>query len=211
MDTLRVAEMFTSIQGESTQAGRPCFFVRLSGCNLRCAYCDAPQSRAPGRRVSVREIAARAASSRVLCVLVTGGEPLLQEGCCALLRALCALPRRQVMLETNGSVDISPVPDGVAIVMDIKCPGSGAAGSFDECNLARLRKDSEVKFVVSDRADFDWAVAFAESRGLWGMCRAVLFAPAAGRVEDRELAQWVLGDAPQARFQPQLHRLLKLR
>jgi 7-carboxy-7-deazaguanine synthase len=212
METVRVSEMFTSIQGESTYAGWTCFFVRLAGCNLHCAYCDTPQAReATGNETAVSEIVDRAAAARAAMVEITGGEPLVQEGFPALARALLAGAGKTVLVETNGSRDLSLIPDGAIAIVDIKTPGSGEADSFDAANLDRLRPYDEIKFVLCDRPDYEWAARRVRERELTHRCRAVHFSPAWGALDPRELAGWMIEDGLDVRLQVQLHRTLGMR
>ena len=211
MGSVNVCETFLSIQGESTYAGVPCFFIRLSGCNLRCRYCDTPYAYEPGEDVAVSELVRRAAASPATMVEVTGGEPLLQAGFPELASALRDGCARPVVVETNGSLSLSLVPEGVGAVVDVKCPGSGEAGTTDPGNMERLRPYDEVKFVLSDRADYEWSRSFlARHAGLSG-CRAVLFAPASGRLAAEQLAEWILDDGLAVRLQVPLHKILGVR
>jgi len=206
--TVAVCETFESIQGESTFAGLSCFFVRLSGCNLRCRYCDTTYAYGPGRPVAVGDLAAAAAASRAAIVEVTGGEPLLQNGFAELaveLRDRCGRP---VLVETNGSLDISVVPREVVAVMDVKCPGSGEAERMDWANLGRLRPYDEVKFVLMDRADYEWARSVVAKHNLAAACRAVLLSPAWGRLDPARIGEWMLEDGLRARLQVPLHKAL---
>lgn len=206
-----VAETFTSIQGESTWAGYPCFFVRLSGCNLRCHYCDSSHSYPRGRKRSIAALARQFAASSAAIAEITGGEPLAQPGFRALALAVCDAGKgRPVLVETNGSKDISVVPDGVIAVMDIKCPGSGEAESMDFGNLSRLRPHDEVKFVISDRRDFVWARRLVMKHKLAGLCHAVLFSPVQERLPASRLAGWVVEAGLPVRVQVQLHKVLEM-
>ncbi len=210
--TVRVVETFTSIQGESTRAGLPCWFVRLAGCNLRCRYCDtrAAQDAGAGEERAVAALAAAWRGSRAAMAEITGGEPLLQAGFPALAQALREADARPVLVETNGSCDLSLIPPGVTAIVDVKGPGSGAGGSFDSANLERLRPGDEVKFVVGDRADFDWAAGFVRRHGLVDRVAAVLFAPEWGRLAPGALGQWILEEGLAVRLQVQLHRVAGL-
>ena len=208
-DSLQVCETFGSIQGESTFAGRPCFFIRLTGCNLRCSYCDTTYAFTGGQSKTIPQLVDEFRASGLTLVEVTGGEPLIQPGTPALLKALQAVrPDAIVLVETNGSQDIAVVPPGVVAVMDIKCPASGVGDAVDWQNLERLRPQDEVKFVISDRADFDWAVRIVNDHRLASKCRAVLFSPVLGRVEPAALAEWLLAARVPARLNLQLHKLM---
>ncbi len=201
---MKVTEIFHSIQGESSQAGRPCVFVRLSACDLRCRWCDTAYAFSGGRPMSVDAVLAEALAFDCPLVEVTGGEPLLQpetpELCRRLLGAGC-----EVMLETGGHRDISILPEGVRIILDVKCPGSGESGKVLWENLDRLPPDGEVKFVLSDRADYLWAREVVLTRGL-AKRRVVLFAPVFGELPYEDLAAWILEDGLGARLQIQIHK-----
>lgn len=210
-ETVAVSEIFTSIQGESTWAGFPCFFVRLAGCNLACAYCDTPQARDAGIQMPIAALIEQFKASRAAIAEITGGEPLLQDGFATLAAALRDVGSRPVLVETNGSRPLSLVPEGVISIVDVKTPGSGECGSFDLANIGRLRPRDEVKFVLTDRADYEWARAWAAKHELGRRCAAVLFSAAAGRLAAAELARWMIEDGLQARLQVQLHRVLGMK
>jgi len=211
-DPLQVCETFVSIQGESTFAGCPCFFIRLTGCNLRCSYCDTTYAFAGGQPKTIPQLVDEFRVLGLTLVEVTGGEPLIQPGTPALLQALRdARPGAVVLVETNGSQDISVVPPGVIAVMDLKCPASGTGAAFDWQNLERLRPQDEVKFVISERADFDWAVRIVNEHAIASKCHAVLFSPVSGRVEPAALAEWLLAARVPARLNLQLHKLAGFR
>lgn len=208
MASVEVAETFASIQGESTFAGRPCFFVRLARCNLRCRYCDTRRAWKPGRAREVSQLAAEFRRSGLGLAEVTGGEPLLQAGTPALIRALLKTGRGAVLVETNGSLDIGLVPRGAVTIMDVKCPSSGAAEAMRWANIGRLKPCDEVKFVIGDRADYTWARAVVRRCDLARRCRAVLFSPARGRLDPARLAGWILRDRLPCRLNLQLHKFL---
>jgi len=203
---LYVTEIFRSIQGESSFAGLPCTFVRLSGCNLRCRYCDTTYAYEQGDGMTIPAIVDRVEELGGLLVEVTGGEPLQQEETPALIRAL-AERGLTVLLETNGTLPVPRIA-GCRVIMDLKCPGSGESGRICRDSVKRLGEGDEVKFVLCDRGDFDWAVetvrefAFA-SRGI-----TVLFSSVAGRLDPAELADWILQSGVEARLQIQLHKVL---
>lgn len=204
-----VTEVFASIQGESTWAGLPCFFVRLSGCNLRCGYCDTTHAYPQGRKTSVALLVKRFAASAAALAEITGGEPLAQPGFRDLAAGLAKVAKgRPVLVETNGSLDISVIPADVIAVMDVKCPGSGESAAMDPGNLARLRLRDEVKFVVGDRRDFDWARRLVVKHKLHERCHAVLFSPVHGKLGAETLASWVLSSGLPVRVQCQLHKVL---
>ena len=204
---MKVTEIFLSIQGESIWAGYPCVIVRTTRCHLRCVWCDTDYAFYGGRDMSIDEIVAEVERIGKGCKLVelTGGEPLLQEEIGPL--ADCLLERGYTVLcETSGSLDVSVLPSDVIKIMDIKCPGSGEVEKNHWGNLDRLAPDDEVKFVVRDRADYDWALAVIRERGL--ARRKLLFAPVWGELEPRELAGWMLEDNVPARLQMQLHKYI---
>ncbi len=206
MVTLQVSEIFSSIQGESHWAGYPCTFVRLAGCNLDCAYCDTRYARQGGTPMPLEEVLRAVAREGLGTVEVTGGEPLVQPGTPALLEALLEEGRR-VLLETNGSLPLDPVPPGVHVIMDLKTPGSGMADRNRWENLSALRPTDEVKIVCRDRADYAWAVEVIRTRGLAGRVKVSL-SPVWGRLDPALLAGWMLDDRLDVRLQVQLHRIL---
>jgi 7-carboxy-7-deazaguanine synthase len=210
-NTVQVFETFTSIQGESTFAGLPCFFIRLAECNLRCCYCDTMRAWRGGRAIAIAALVKRAKADKAPLVEITGGEPLLQPGFPALARALRDRTGKTVLVETNGSLDISCVPNHVIAIVDIKCPGSGEAESVEWGNVERLRPYDEVKFVIGNRADYKWAKDVTTRCQLWSRCSAVLFSPVLKKLKAGQLAAWILKDRLPVRIQPQLHRLIGMR
>jgi 7-carboxy-7-deazaguanine synthase len=205
---LRISEIFRSIQGETSYAGMPCVFVRTAGCNLHCRWCDTAYARVEeGTTRAVPEIAEDVQSLGPGLVCITGGEPLLQaEAVCALTEELLSAGRT-VLIETNGTQDLSPLPAGAVVIMDVKCPGSGESGKTFPANIARLRPRDEVKFVIADRADFDWSTGFVMRYDLLHG-PTVLFAPVSGSVSGAELAEWILESGLNVRLQLQLHKIL---
>ena len=204
---LTVTEIFRSIQGESAWAGWPCVFVRLAGCNLRCRYCDTAYAYAGGTPRSVSGILADVAAFGPGLVEVTGGEPLLQPETPQLLEQLCN-SRPVVLLETNGSLALPAGPRPYHTIMDLKCPSSGESARMEFANLRRLRPGDNLKFVVADRTDFDWACArFREAE--FDPCAVTpLVSPVAGAADPAELAEWILESGLPLRLQLQLHRVL---
>lgn len=209
--TLTVTETFLSIQGESTYAGLTCFFIRLTGCNLRCRYCDATYAYEGGRETSVADLVSQACSSGAAVIEVTGGEPLIHGGFALLAERLRDESSRPVLVETNGSLDISVIPEGVHAIVDMKCPGSGESDRMDLQNLGRLRPTDEVKFVVSDRRNYEWARELVTSGAISSRCKSVLFSPAWGLIDAGQLASWIVEDHLPVRLQLQLHKLLNVR
>ncbi len=203
---LRVNEIFHSIQGESSHAGRPCVFVRLTGCNLRCVWCDTAYAFHQGSAWTVDEVVDRVATYACKLVEVTGGEPLLQPEAIDLMRALLARGH-DVLLETGGSLPIEPVPEGVQRIVDVKCPGSGESDRNRWENLDALRPGDELKFVIADRTDYDWAVGVLRSRALHERA-PVLFSAVQESTLAGELARWVLDDRLPVRVQLQMHKVL---
>lgn len=210
MASVEVTETFASIQGESTFAGRPCFFVRLARCNLRCRYCDTRRAWRPGRMRSVSQLAAAFRRSGLALAEVTGGEPLLQAGTPALVTAFLKVDRGPVLVETNGSFDIAIIPRGAVTIMDIKCPSSGAEHAMLWRNIGRLRPRDEVKFVISDRKDYDWARGIVRRHDLARRCHAVLFSPVPGRLSPARLGGWLVRDRLPCRLNLQLHKLIRM-
>jgi 7-carboxy-7-deazaguanine synthase len=205
---MKVKETFVSIQGESTFAGFPCFFIRLSGCNLRCSYCDTASAYVGGVRRTIPSLVESFRQSGLPVTEITGGEPLLQKKTPDLAAALLEAGARAVLVETNGSLDIGGLPPGSVAVVDVKCPGSGMGDSFNLANLDRLRRHDEVKFVLSDRLDFEWAAGFVKRHELVGRCGAVLFSPVMGRLDPKMLAGWLVEAKLPVRLQIQLHKTL---
>ncbi|MEJ2345073.1 MAG: 7-carboxy-7-deazaguanine synthase QueE [Gammaproteobacteria bacterium] len=203
---LRVNEIFLSLQGESRTVGWPTVFVRLTGCPLRCAYCDTAYAFHEGTWMPLDEVLAAVDSYRTHHVTVSGGEPLAQRSCLPLLTALCDRGY-EVSLETSGALDVCGVDSRVVRVMDLKTPGSGEEGRNRYRNLDCLSQHDQVKFVVCDRGDYEWAREQLRRRQLSERCE-VLLSPAYGRLEARTLAEWILEDRLPVRFQIQLHKLL---
>jgi 7-carboxy-7-deazaguanine synthase len=203
---LKVNEIFYSIQGESTYSGLPCVFVRLTGCNLRCSYCDTTYAYDEGSLLAPETIVERVKSFSCGLVEITGGEPLFQSGTPDLVRTLLR-DHLTVLVETNGSMNIDLLPEGAVRIFDVKCPGSGCAETNDWKNLERLRPTDQVKWVVSDRDDFDWAMRMVKQNDLCRKC-TVLFSPAAGQLPPNRLAEWILNEKLVMRLQLQLHTIL---
>ena len=204
---LTVNEIFLSLQGESTWAGLPCVFVRLTACDLRCTYCDTAYAFTEGKRRSLAEVLAAALAFDCPLVEVTGGEPLLQPAALPLMAALCDAGRT-VLLETSGAHDISRVDPRVHRIMDLKTPGSGESGRNLWANLPHLTPRDEVKFVIGSREDYVWAREKTLHFDLPQRVKAVLFSPVFGRIEPAEIASWILEDKLNVRFQIQLHKIL---
>jgi 7-carboxy-7-deazaguanine synthase len=204
--TLVVHEIYRSLQGESTFAGLPCVFVRLTACHLRCGYCDTRHAFHEGETMTLDAVVERALGLGDGLVEVTGGEPLLQPEALPLLARL-ADAGRTVLLETSGAVDITPVDPRVRIILDVKTPGSGEVAANLWSNLDRLKPTDEVKFVICDRPDFDWSVGQVVARGLTGRC-PVHFGPAFGSINPADLAGWILETRLPIRLQLQQHKIL---
>jgi 7-carboxy-7-deazaguanine synthase len=203
---LKINEIFYSIQGESSLAGRPCTFIRLAGCNLRCSYCDTDYAYSNGILMNVDQVLRTVAKHDCPLVLITGGEPLMQEESLVLMDKLIEL-EYQVMLETNGSLPVQNVPEGVLLVMDIKCPGSGEMEKNLYTNIDYLGAADNCKFVISDRRDYEWASDVIFDYGINELCE-VLMSPCHGKIEPRELAEWILKDHMPVRLQLQLHKMV---
>jgi 7-carboxy-7-deazaguanine synthase len=201
-----VHEIYRSLQGESTFAGCPCVFVRLTACHLRCTYCDTPHAFQQGEILTLDDVLERALALGDELVEITGGEPLLQEEVFPLMTRL-ADAGRTVLLETSGALDIAPVDPRVHVILDIKTPGSGEVEANLWSNLERLKGSDEMKFVVCDRIDFDWSVAQVRTHRLLGRC-PIHFSAAFGRVNPAELAAWILETRLPIRLQLQQHKIL---
>jgi 7-carboxy-7-deazaguanine synthase len=203
---LRITEIFHSIQGEADAVGWPTVFVRLTGCPLRCRWCDTAYAFQGGERLAVDEILARVAAYGTRHVCVTGGEPLAQRECLALLTALCDAGH-EVSLETSGALDVAQVDPRVRKVVDLKCPASGESDRNLWSNLKHLGPRDQLKFVIADRADYEWARARTAEHALAARCQ-VLYSPVADELPPATLAEWILADRLPVRFQVQLHKLL---
>lgn len=204
--TLRVTEIFHSLQGESTRAGLPTVFIRLAGCPLRCSWCDTTYAFTGGKTMAVSAILEQVAAFGCPTVCVTGGEPLAQPNCLALLTALCDAGY-SVSLETSGALDISGVDPRVSRIVDLKAPDSGEAERNRWENLGVLRQSDEIKIVLASRADYEWAKSALAERRLNEIC-PVLLSPVWGRLPPPQLADWILADRLPVRFQLQLHKML---
>jgi 7-carboxy-7-deazaguanine synthase len=203
---LQVSEIFYSLQGESVTVGLPTVFIRLTGCPLRCSYCDTDYAFTGGQAMEVPQILDRVAAYEAAYVTVTGGEPLAQEGCRELLTSLCDADY-QVSLETSGALDLASIDPRVVLVMDIKTPASGEAEQNLPANIELLRASDQIKFVICGRADYLWAREQLQERDLVHRCQ-ILFMPAHGIQEPQDLAEWILEDRLPVRFQLQLHKQL---
>ena len=203
---MKVCEIFTSIQGESTFAGVPCTFIRMAGCNLRCSYCDTVYAYEEGAELSGEEIVKRIQAAGLKTVEITGGEPLLQPGVSPLVKSLLDLGYR-VLIETNGSQDIQGIDRRAVIILDIKTPGSGMSGKAKLSNLHFLKPEDEVKFVITDRKDYEWSRSFVREHSLEGRCK-VLFSPAFGMLDPQDLSRWILEDRLEVRLNLQLHKYI---
>ncbi len=206
-DTLVIHEIYRSVQGESSFAGRPCAFVRLTGCNLRCSWCDTPQAFTGGTRMARSDVARRALSLATPLVLVTGGEPLLQPAVLPLMRDLCDAGKT-VLIETSGERDIAGVDPRVHRIVDLKAPGSGESQRNRWANLALLAPRDEIKIVLRDRSDYEWARDVIAREHLAERVNAVLLSCVHGVLEPRALCEWVLADALPVRVQLQLHKYI---
>ena len=205
-DSLRVTEIFHSIQGESSRIGLPTVFVRLTGCPLRCVWCDTAYAFSGGESLTIADIVQRVAAFDCATVCVTGGVPLAQQNCLPLLATLCDAGH-SVSLETSGALDIGGVDPRVARIVDLKAPGSGEMSKNRWENLDLLTAGDELKFVLASREDYDWALSACRQRRLFERC-PVLFSPVQGQLDPALLAQWILDDRLPVRFQLQLHKVL---
>jgi 7-carboxy-7-deazaguanine synthase len=211
---MQVTEIFRSIQGESTYAGLPCIFVRLTGCNLRCTWCDTAYAFYGGRTMSVDEalevvrgFSEESGRRRVNLVEITGGEPLLQKEVIPLTERLLE-HGYQVLVETSGERFIGNLPPAVIRIVDVKCPGSGEGGTFCMENLKALNSRDQLKFVLADRQDYEWARDFLRQHRLEETVEAVIFSPVFGQLEPRPLAEWILADGLPVRLGLQLHKFI---
>lgn len=204
--TLRISEIFFSLQGETSRVGLPTVFIRLTGCPLRCGYCDTAYAFTGGENISIAGILDQVARYKTKYVTVTGGEPLAQKACLVLLTALCDA-QYSVSLETSGAMELSNVDTRVCKVMDIKTPGSGEVTKNNWLNLAHLTQHDEIKFVLCDEADYQWACEIMHTKQLHSIC-PILFSPVYSSLDPAMLAAWILRDALPVRMQIQMHKLL---
>ena len=203
--SLRITEIFCSLQGEARTVGLPTTFVRLTGCPLRCGYCDSEYAFFGGRRFDLVEILSEVEKQGARHVCVTGGEPLAQPDSLALLSALCD-EGYKVSLETSGAMDVSDVDQRVDIVMDLKTPASGEVEKNLYDNIAKLGTKDQIKFVICNKSDYEWAKFKCDELGLEGRVGEILFSPSYGQVAPADLANWILSDRLNVRFQMQLHK-----
>lgn len=203
---LKIHEIFHSLQGESSRVGLPTVFVRLTGCPMRCVYCDTAYAFSGGSNIEIADILAKVAEFGTQYVTVTGGEPLAQKDCHVLLKELCDVGYN-VSLETGGAIDIEPVDKRVSVILDIKTPGSGEVDNNLWANLTYLKPQDEVKFVLCSREDYEWAKALLSTHKINEKC-PVLFSPVYSQVNPTALAEWVLADKLPVRMQVQLHKIL---
>ncbi|MEJ2696167.1 MAG: radical SAM protein [Candidatus Sulfobium sp.] len=204
---MKVCELFTSIQGESTYSGLPCVFVRLTGCNLRCSYCDTQYSYDGGDEMEVADIVERIKEAGVNLVEVTGGEPLLQGDETLRLIGILLEEGYRVLVETNGSKSVRDIDSRAVVILDVKTPGSGMNAEMDFSNFEHIRPSDEVKFVICDRADYDWSKKLITDHSLEGKC-TILFSAAIGRLAPRQLADWVLQDGLDVRLNVQIQKYI---
>lgn len=204
---LTINEIYTSIQGESTHAGRPCTFVRLTACDLRCTWCDTPYAFTGGRKMSLDDVVSEVTRLGCPVVEVTGGEPLLQKDAVPLMASLLE-QGRTVLLETGGHLSIADVPRQVVKIVDVKCPGSGESARHHWPNMDALAPHDEVKFVIRDRTDYEYAREITRRFDLSSRCAAVLYSPVHDVLDPRALSAWIIEDGLSVRLQLQLHKYI---
>ena len=207
VSAIRITEIFYSIQGESSHSGRPCVFVRLTGCNLRCRWCDSVYTFTGGEKMSLDDIVDRVRAYGCNLVEVTGGEPLAQAESLTLIRRLLD-DGFEVLIETSGSIDVAPVDRRAKLILDVKCPGSGEAGKNLWSNLDILHPHDEIKFVIADRIDYEFARDLVVRERLIARVAAVLFSPVHGQLDAKQLAEWVIADRLEVRVQLQMHKYI---
>ncbi len=206
--SINVCEIFSSVQGETSMAGRPAVFIRLSGCNLQCSWCDTDYAASEGTRMCIEDVVSKALSFKLPLAVITGGEPLLQIQALQLIDTLCS-KGLDVVVETNGSIDISSVNRRARIIMDFKTPSSGQSGRMKEENLKKLREKDEIKFVVADRNDFEWAKDIVSKHS--PAAGEILLSPVSESMDFRRLCRWAVERMPGARVQANLHKVFGLR
>lgn len=204
---LKINEIYHSIQGESTNAGKPCVFVRLTYCNLRCTYCDTEYAFYEGKDMSVKQVIDKVEKYNCKLVEITGGEPLVQlNECLQLMKELCELGY-EVLIETGGSISIKDIDPRVKIIMDLKCPSSGMDQKNLYENIQYLKPTDELKFVIGNREDYEWTLKLLNKHNLYGKCE-ILFSVVFGKLESVELVNWILEDKLEVRFQLQMHKYI---
>ena len=203
---MKVCEIFTSIQGESSFAGLPCTFIRLTGCNLRCSYCDTSYAYYEGQELTADEIIREVQRTGINLVEITGGEPLLQNESHLLIKRLID-EGYKVLVETNGSQDIKKIGKKAIVILDIKTPGSGMSKEMDFSNLNYIKSSDEIKFVITNREDYEWSKDIIQKYKLMEKCK-LLFSPAFGTLPPENLAKWIIGDKLKIRFNLQLHKYI---
>ena len=201
---IKINEIYKSIQGESSYSGLPCIFIRLTYCNLRCSYCDTEYAFYDGNDMSIPEIISKVNSLECNLVEVTGGEPLVQENCINLLKAL-TINNNDILLETGGSLTIKDVPENVKIILDLKCPSSNMSDKNLWSNIKLLKNTDEVKFVIGNKDDYLWSKGITEKYNLSKKTN-VLFSPVYNKINPKKIAEWILEDKLDVRFQIQLHK-----
>ena len=204
---LTIYEIYASVQGESTHVGRPCVFVRLAACNLRCVWCDTPYAFTGGTKKSVDDVVREVDAFGARVVEITGGEPMLQREVTVLMQTLLDTGH-EVLLETGGHIPLDEVPEAVVAIVDVKCPGSGESAKMHWPNLEQLSPHDEVKFVIADRVDFEYACEVVKRYDLTARAAAVLFSPVHGALEPAELARWILAARVPVRLQLQQHKYI---
>jgi len=203
---VKVCEIFTSIQGESSYAGMPCTFIRMTGCNLRCSYCDTKYAYNEGRELSEEDIIGEVKRYGISLVEITGGEPLLQKEVFHLIKKLLD-EKYKVLIETNGSMNIKDVDKRAVMILDIKTPGSGMSEKMDLTNLENIKSTDEIKFVVTNRTDYEWSKDIIHKYNLINKCH-LLLSPAYGILPSEDLARWIIKDRLKARLNLQLHKYI---
>jgi len=203
---MKVCEIFSSIQGESSFAGLPCTFIRLTGCNLRCSYCDTSYAYYEGQELTADEIIREVQRTGINLVEITGGEPLLQNESHLLIKRLID-EGYKVLVETNGSQDIKKIAKKAIVILDIKTPGSGMSKEMDFTNLDYIKSSDEIKFVITNREDYEWSKDIIQKYKLMEKCK-LLFSPAFGTLPPENLAKWIIGDKLKIRFNLQLHKYI---
>lgn len=205
-EPMKICEIFTSIQGESSYAGKPCTFVRVTGCNLRCTYCDTTYAYDQGEELSEDSIIKKVKSAGIQLVEITGGEPLLQKGTVSLIKRLLD-ERFDVLVETNGSLPITDIDKKAVVILDIKTPGSGMADKMDFSNIDKIKLEDEIKFVITNRGDYEWTKNIMSQYDLSVKCH-ILLSPAFGILDPQDLTRWMLEDGINARLNLQLHKYI---